>query len=312
MSFDAIRGQDPAIRLLGGALTSGRVASGYLFFGPEGVGKHLTAMAFARAVLCGESGGDACGSCPSCVRTAAGTHPGLIRIERQEGKTKIAIGQIQDLTEQLSLRPIEGASVVAILDDVEATSLEGLNALLKTLEEPPPGATLVLVTSTPEALPETIRSRCQGVRFRPLSRELIASALAEEDLSEQERELVCVLAGGSLGRARRVLAYAFHESFSSDLGFEGLFGGDAWERAVRWLEGVRVPSRTERRERADALFRLLLGAIRDRLESSPASDTGSSAAELSRWADSVSEGIARLRLGLDAEGLVKALSLKIG
>ena len=173
MSFDEIRGQGPALRLLAGTLRRDRVGSGYLFHGPEGVGKCTTALAFARAVLCPEGSriGDACGECPSCVRSAAGSHPGLIEVTRGERKTQIVIDQIHDLARRLSLRPMEGERTVAVIDDAERTGVAT-----------PPGA--AKVPGSPEIPRETgavattsfiCRSRLLNARMIPTSRELRAT-----------------------------------------------------------------------------------------------------------------------------------------
>ena len=114
MSFDELLSQESAVRLLRRTLRDARVASAYLFFGPEGVGKALAGAAFARAILCpsGSARGDACGACGSCVRAAAGTHPGLLTLSRKEGRGEIVLAQVHELAEALSLRPIAGDRTV--------------------------------------------------------------------------------------------------------------------------------------------------------------------------------------------------------
>lgn len=214
MSFDEILGQAAATDLLTEALTKERVASGYLFFGPDGVGKRTTAIEFARAVLCRDQRlPTPCGECPSCIRSRAGSHPGLIFVERDKSRTRIRIEQIHDLGARLALRPMEGDSTVVIINEVERANLESLNALLKTLEEPPPGATIILVSMNRNALPETIRSRCQSVRFRPLPRPIVTKILSSmDDVDPALLDELVARASGSPGRALRLLELGYPES----------------------------------------------------------------------------------------------------
>ncbi|MEN8149676.1 MAG: DNA polymerase III subunit delta' [Planctomycetota bacterium] len=214
MSFDAILGQDAAIGLLKEALVKERVASAYLFYGPDGVGKRTAAMAFARAVLCSDRRiAAACGECPACRRSRAGSHPGLIVLERRAKKTMIVIDQVHELAASLALRPMEGDSTVVVIDEVERTNVEVHNALLKTLEEPPPGTTIVLVTPNRDALPATIRSRCQPVRFRPLPRAIVTDILSSRgDIDPELLPDLTERAAGSPGRALRLLELGFPES----------------------------------------------------------------------------------------------------
>ncbi|MFQ5520086.1 MAG: DNA polymerase III subunit delta', partial [Candidatus Methylomirabilia bacterium] len=172
---EAIRGHSAVSGLLRSAIDSDRVAHAYAFVGPPGIGKKLTAKAFAQALLCsshqstssgGRSSPGGCGLCPACRRVEAGAHPDchLIVPDGQQ----IKIEQVRELARLASLRPYEGRLKVFIVDDAERMSLVTANALLKTLEEPPDRTVIILVLSRARALPATVLSRCQVVRFTPL------------------------------------------------------------------------------------------------------------------------------------------------
>jgi DNA polymerase-3 subunit delta' len=182
MTLTAIKGHDSAIRMLESARRRGRLATSYLFAGEEGVGKRTTALAFAASLNCREPVDregirDACGECSSCVKTSSGTHPDLLVIEPDGAQIKVE--QIRQVEEMLSYRSFEGGMKVVIVDTAEAMNQASANAFLKTLEEPAPESIIILVSSTPDRLPATIRSRCSRVNFSLLSdldcREVLAA-----------------------------------------------------------------------------------------------------------------------------------------
>jgi DNA polymerase-3 subunit delta' len=169
MPFAELVGQDLAVATLRRSLERGRLAHALLFTGPEGVGKRAAALFLAQALNCPEAvGGEACGVCLSCRKIAAGQHPDVRVIEADGAHLKI-----EQVREQLQadavLKPMEGRAKVYVLDPADALTPGAANSLLKILEEPPSAVTLVLVTSQPFALLDTIRSRCQEIRFRPLA-----------------------------------------------------------------------------------------------------------------------------------------------
>jgi len=310
MSFDSILGQEAAIRLLVETLTKERVASGYLFFGPDGVGKRKTAQAFARAILCpNRRVADPCEDCPSCARSRAGSHPGLLEVARAKDRTQILIAQIQDLSSRLALRPMEGEATVAIIDEVDRAGLEALNALLKTLEEPPPGATLVLVTRNRESLPETIRSRCQGVRFRPLPRQVVTEILMADDRVADERVPdLTALAAGSPGRALRLLELGYPES--GDLVRAALREGEntgpiGLAEALMTAMGKAGDVRSRVRE----VLLLLVEEVRARYLS-----PGSSDCDPDRAGEALRpllEALSRLDLNLNPENVLRSAIIRI-
>jgi DNA polymerase-3 subunit delta' len=164
------------------ARAGGRLPHALLLHGPKGLGKERFARQLAALCLCQRSpaGPMPCGSCRGCRLVQAGTHPDLYVVEPLEGKIALSIDQIRELIGDLTLQPHMAALRVAIICPAEAMTPSAANALLKTLEEPAGATLLALVTARPSALPATVRSRCQALRFRAPS-----SARAQAWLEEQ-------------------------------------------------------------------------------------------------------------------------------
>jgi len=206
MSFNDIQDQKVAIRLLRGIVKSGRIPNGLLFWGPEGVGKGMTADEFTKAVNCSKSPDDACDTCLSCRKVAHKNHADVMRIA-PTGKTRIIkTDVIEQVNEMVMFRPLEGGRRIVIIEDADRLNEPAQNKFLKTLEEPPSQTTFVLITSQPRFLLPTIRSRCQGVRFGTLRRETIAAILAKDDKNDPETcHTLAALAAGSMSRALQLL-----------------------------------------------------------------------------------------------------------
>ncbi len=205
--FREILGQDWVVSHLKTAMLAGRLSHAYLFLGPGGVGKATTARALAAALNCAQPGadGDACGTCPSCRRLAAGTHPDFLVISPEEGKNQIKIEQIRELRRLTAYPPLGGGWRVVLIKPAEALTVQSdaaANALLKTLEEPPDRHLLVLTARGEADLLPTIVSRCHKLAFAPLPSALIIQELENRrSLPRSQAALVAALSGGSLGRA---------------------------------------------------------------------------------------------------------------
>jgi DNA polymerase-3 subunit delta' len=189
-----------------------------IFAGPAGVGKRLTAIALAQALNCQQSvtsdqpqSVDGCGVCPACVRIARAVHPDVLVLE--PGDTgSIKIEQVRDAVDQAAYRPFEGRRRVVIVDEAHGLVPAAQNALLKTLEEPPPSSMFVLVTAQPDLLLPTVRSRCPRLSFRPLSPADIAGVLVARGQAETAARAVAATADGSVGRALQASADDFIEA----------------------------------------------------------------------------------------------------
>ena len=212
MPFSTLIGNDRIKTLLRRALTDGRIGQSLLMAGPRGVGKHSFAIALAQALNCERvEFGEPCGDCVPCRKIARGEHADVRTILREsqdplvkkESKSQfIKIEQTRSLSEQAQFRPYEGRRRVFIIDDAEWLMNQAANSLLKTLEEPPDTSLLILITSKPFSLLDTIRSRCLLLSFAPLGALEIETHLRTMNtMAEDEARLRARLACGSIGRA---------------------------------------------------------------------------------------------------------------
>jgi len=207
--FDEVVGQEHVKDVLLAALRLGRVGHAYLFSGPRGVGKTTTARLLAMAVNCdAEAPERPCGACESCLLVQRGDHPDVIELDAASNNS---VEDVRDLREKVRLASLRGGRRVWVLDEAHMLSRAAANALLKTLEEPPPGLVFVLATTEPEKLPPTVLSRCQHFRFRRLSVEQIRSKLARlaseagVEADEDALALVARAADGAMRDAESLL-----------------------------------------------------------------------------------------------------------
>jgi DNA polymerase-3 subunit delta' len=216
-AFDSILGQRSAIETLVHALRSGRVHHAYRFEGPDGVGKELAAFALAQALLCDGNAPLGCGDCSACRRAVklsnedprVPQHPDVLVVGRgvyppsalgTQSRETVAIGveQVRRVVlSRIGFPPHEGRALVVIVRAAHELSQQAANALLKTLEEPPDRVHFVLITSQPNRLLDTIRSRTLAVRFAPLPERVLAAILERHGKSTS----VSRLAGGSASAA---------------------------------------------------------------------------------------------------------------
>lgn len=298
MPLTALIGQPGPVRALLAALSGGTVPHAYLFGGPDGVGKEKAAVALAQALLCPTAKRQGCGTCASCQRVEKRNHPDVAWLFSEEdmifrgliGRSDLAgvpsreikVEQVRALEDRLALRPLEGTWKVAIVVSAEVMNLQAQNAFLKTLEEPPPGTVLILVSAKPDRLLPTIRSRCSRVQFGPLSLEAVAARIEEEgELEGKDAELAAALAAGSLARAlafdrdaldrrrqtiesfeafdrtdaRALLAFAERYGQSREEALEALETVWAWTRDVAVAQ-VGAPELCLHRELADLAKRV--------------------------------------------------------
>jgi DNA polymerase III subunit gamma/tau len=177
-TFADLVGQDATSRALQGAISSGRVAHAYLFSGSRGTGKTSAARLLAKALNCTgrpRSSAEPCNQCDSCLEVTSGTSLDLIEIDAASNR---GIDDVRDLREKVNLAPARGPYKVYIVDEAHGLTGDAFNALLKTLEEPPPHAVFVLCTTDVQKMPLTVIGRCQHFVFRRHSEEQIASRLA--------------------------------------------------------------------------------------------------------------------------------------
>jgi len=189
--------------LLRQAVVRGRVPQTLLFAGPEGVGKHRVAVALAQAINCPKvHEGIACGACPACTRIARGKFSDVVEVDNGD-LASISIKAIRErVLDLVGYRPFEGQRRIFIIDPADALSVQAQDALLKTLEEPPPGAILILISAYPDSLRPTVLSRCRRVRFGVLTEAEVAQVLIEgHQMAPALAQARAGLSGGSVAHA---------------------------------------------------------------------------------------------------------------
>ncbi len=206
MAWQNLRGHDRVADSLRTALREGRLPHALFFAGPEGIGKLAFARKLAQTLLCEtrpEVELDPCGVCAGCVQVEAGTHPDYYEAGKPDDKHELPISVIRELCDQFSLKPARGMHRVAILNDADDLNDEAANAFLKTLEEPPAGAVLILIGTSAELQKETIISRTSVVRFDALPEAEIALLLLERGIARDQPDAarLAALGEGSVSRA---------------------------------------------------------------------------------------------------------------
>ena len=295
MAWQGIEGHEAIVAGFVAAEARGRVAGSYLFVGPPGVGKGTFALALAKALLCERPGSGLvpCGACRSCIQAAAGSHPDIDVISKPVDRATIPLELLigddqhrmrEGLVWRLLLRPALGARKVAIILDADHLAEEAANCLLKTLEEPPPGAVIILVGTAAERQLPTIRSRCQTVRFRPLPTATVERILAaearlaggQEDPAALRRRAVA--AAGSLARGRS-LADAevgeFRGRLLALLGRRPLAGVELARDTIALVEAAgkdAPPRRARLRSVLETTVDLLRAALRQAVTHEPPAD----------------------------------------
>ena len=246
--FADLIGQEHVARGLAGAIDSGRVGHAYLFTGARGVGKTSAARIYAKALECtNRKSGEPCNLCERCQAISAGQDVDVIEIDAASNR---GIDEIRQLRQNVAVRPASGNHKTYIIDEVHMLTREAFNALLKTLEEPPPHVKFVLCTTEPEKLPITILSRCQRFDFQSVDTVAIAQRLAQIVESEgltvapAALELIARRAAGSMRDSQSLL--------------EQLFGIAAGDKKNIELEDVHAITGTGKDEKVGELAQALI------------------------------------------------------
>lgn len=210
-TFNKIIGHEDIKRYFSKAIKSEKVSHSYIFEGPEGIGKKSIAQAVAKSLLCqGED--KPCGKCKACLLLEAGNHPDLIYVEKDNKTTKIDTVR-EKLVKNMDVKPYQGPYKIIVVTEADTLTIEGQNAMLKTIEEPPSYGIVILITQNLAKLLPTIKSRCIHLRFSPLPYQDILEYLAPYQLSERQTEIYAQFAEGSIGIAKKLIE---DESFLED------------------------------------------------------------------------------------------------
>ena len=252
MGFEALLGNERLKENLTGSLRRGHISHFYLISGPEGSGKHTLAKLLAAAILCGKSDAP-CGGCAVCRKVFDGNHPDFITVTDPEHKN-IAVKIVREIRDDMFIRPNEAEHKIYLF--AQDLGIEGQNALLKVLEEPPSYGVFMLLTDNPEKILPTVRSRCTELNLQALSADTLRRALLRQfpNAAAEDVDAAIGRSGGFFGQAQRILesgeavspqTKAFVDAFSARdtlaltqtlVGMEKLKRDQLLEILSQWLE----------------------------------------------------------------------------
>ena len=203
MGFEALLGNERLKENLTGSLRRGHISHFYLISGPAGSGKHTLAKFLASAILCGKHNAP-CGACTACRKVQDGNHPDFITVTDPDHKN-IAVKIVREIRDDVFILPNESDHKIYLF--AQDLGVEGQNALLKVLEEPPKYGVFLLLTDNPEKILPTVRSRCTELNLHALSAEVLRSALLRQfpDAPTEDIEAAIMRSGGFLGQAQEIL-----------------------------------------------------------------------------------------------------------
>ncbi len=243
-NFNDVVGQPHIVKALANALESGRVHHAYLFAGTRGVGKTTVARILAKALNCEQGvSAEPCGQCQSCIAVDEGRFVDLIEVD---AASRTGVDDTRDLLDNVQYRPTGGRYKVYLIDEVHMLSKQAFNALLKTLEEPPPHVKFLFATTDPQRLPVTVLSRCLQFNLKRLSMKLIVgrmSHICEQEKLQTEPAALTRLARAADGSMRDALslldqALAFGNEALRDADVADMLGSMDSRRIIALLDGL--------------------------------------------------------------------------
>ena len=203
VGFNNVIGHEEIIRHLQNAIKTGKISHSYIFAGEPGSGKRLLAGIYAMTLQCEAGGENACGKCESCKRAIGKNHPDIIMVKHEKPNT-ISIDEIREqVVNDVDIKPYSSPHKIYIIPDAEIMTPQAQNALLKTIEEPPEYAVIMLLTSNIDGLLPTIRSRCVRLDLKVVDDGLVKKYLMEHlHIPDYQAEIDATFAHGSIGKAK--------------------------------------------------------------------------------------------------------------
>lgn len=202
--FKDVVGHKNIIQYIGNAVTSDTISHAYILNGEKGSGKKLLANLFATSLQCQdrEADGDACGKCQSCKQAMSGNQPDIIHVTHEK-PTTISVDDIREqVNNDIVIKPYSSRYKIYIIEDADMMSVQAQNALLKTIEEPPAYAVIMLLTENAEVLLPTIRSRCVMLKLRNIKDRLVKKYLMERmEIPDYKADICVAFAQGNMGKA---------------------------------------------------------------------------------------------------------------
>lgn len=205
LGFQDVIGHEHLVEHLKSAIAMKKISHAYIFDGEKGAGKNFLANVFAAALQCEAEGEKPCGTCTSCKQAEGQNHPDIIRITHEKPNT-ISVEDIrQQLCGDIMIKPYKGPYKIYIVNEAEKLNVQAQNALLKTIEEPPAYAVIILLTTNAESFLPTILSRCVTLHLKPAKDSLVRKYLMEQvKIPDYQADICVAFAQGNIGKARRL------------------------------------------------------------------------------------------------------------
>ena len=216
--FQDIIGHDEAVKHLQNSILSGKVSHSYIFCGEAGAGKKTLAGAFAAALLCEKQDAQACGECESCKKAAGKSHPDIVYLSHEK-ENLISVDEVRtQIVGDMGVKPYQGKYKVYIIPDAQLMNPQAQNALLKSVEEPPEYAVILLLTTNIDALLPTIRSRCVRIDLHIVDDELIKQYLIDHlHIPDDQASLDTSYAQGNIGKAEKAATSEDFQEMTQDV-----------------------------------------------------------------------------------------------
>ena len=205
MGFKGIVGHEDIIAHFKSSIETGNVAHAYIISGDAGSGKKALAYAFAETLECEAGGTEACGTCQSCLQVSTGNYPDIITVTHEK-PILISVDEVRDqLINTIDIKPYKGKYKIYIIPDAELLNVQAQNAMLKTIEEPPAYAVILLLTTNLDKLLETVKSRCLKLQTKPIRERDVLAYLTNVMGLTKEKAYFCLAFGqGNLGKAMKL------------------------------------------------------------------------------------------------------------